>query len=174
LDYSQVIFYIQQLQQQVQLLNLKINSLETRIQQCELMDHSPKTNIEKLEYHFDQLKIEHLDGTLHIGVTPEDLTKTDDFSLPLPQHPSASLYQELQQAFDYNLPPYIQTLESDYDFQLTDAYRQTLLQDMRKQLPNRLTHYMQKDKKPTDEIIPKILHDCKEGLIRWFEQQKKE
>ena len=33
----------------------------------------PSVHVEKLEYKFDQLKVEKLEGTLNIGLNPTDL-----------------------------------------------------------------------------------------------------
>ena len=36
----------------------------------------------ELEYKFDQLKVETLEGTLNIGLNPTDLQGIEDFSVP--------------------------------------------------------------------------------------------
>ena len=35
-----------------------------------------------MEYKFDQLKVETLEGTLNIGLNPSDLQGIEDFSVP--------------------------------------------------------------------------------------------
>ena len=35
-----------------------------------------------MEYKFDQLKVETLEGTLNIGLNPSDLQAIEDFSVP--------------------------------------------------------------------------------------------
>ncbi|WP_020616827.1 spore germination protein GerPC [Paenibacillus daejeonensis] len=64
-----------QTQQQLQQQLLRVADLERQV--CELttrlkvMEEKPSCTIEKLEYRFDQLKVERLDGTLHIGMSPQ-------------------------------------------------------------------------------------------------------
>ena len=63
---------LQRMQQSIEQQNHRIKMLEDMID--DLTDNynelskTPKTNIEKIEYKFDQLKIERLDGTLNIGL----------------------------------------------------------------------------------------------------------
>ncbi|WP_219871463.1 spore germination protein GerPC [Paenibacillus oenotherae] len=56
-------------QQQAALMKLsrEVSMLTERVTSAE---SKPMYNIERLEYNFDQLKVEKLDGTLNIGMTP--------------------------------------------------------------------------------------------------------
>lgn len=51
----------------------KVNDLS---QELTTMRDTPKINVEKIEYKFDQLKVESLDGTLNIGLNPNSLKET--------------------------------------------------------------------------------------------------
>ena len=42
----------------------------------------PPVHIDRMEYKFDQLKVETLEGTLNIGLNPSDLQGIEDFSVP--------------------------------------------------------------------------------------------
>ncbi|SER86138.1 spore germination protein PC [Gracilibacillus ureilyticus] len=173
MDYPALVFYVNQLQQHIQQLQLEINSLETRISQLEQKEGSPKTTIEKLEYHFDQLKIERLDGTLHIGISPEDLNQTDDFSLPFPNHPSPNYLQELNQYTETELPQFIGQLEEEYQYRLTDDYRKILLDDIRKQLPGRISYYASRNDNDQSWVVQQVIGELHHGLHKWFQQQIK-
>ena len=48
------------------------------------LTEKPPVNIERIDYHFDQLKIERLEGTLNIGLNPSDLQNMDEFRIPTP------------------------------------------------------------------------------------------
>lgn len=72
-------------------LEEKIKMIEEKLNQLDQSDEKQsKHTIDKIEYHFDQLKIDHLNGALHIGLSPEDLNlddlktndleETDDYS----------------------------------------------------------------------------------------------
>jgi Spore germination protein GerPC. len=39
----------------------------------------PPLHVEKIDYHFDQLKVERLEGTLNIGINPGQLQDMDEF-----------------------------------------------------------------------------------------------
>ncbi len=179
MDYQMMVYYITQLQQQVQQLYNHINSLENRIQQLEQQNSPNKnTTIEKLEYHFDQLKIERLDGTLHIGVTPEDLHSMDEFSLP--NHnggPLPPVHQALEQYVDQELPGYLQSLEQQYHYPLDSGYRQTLLDDIKQQIASRIAHYQQANVPPeqmNQHILSNVKQEFQIGLRKWFEHKQKE
>ncbi|KAB8139189.1 spore gernimation protein GerPC [Gracilibacillus oryzae] len=171
MDYPTLVFYVQQLQQHIEQLQFQINSLDSRVKQLEQKEQSPKTNIEKLEYHFDQLKIERLDGTLHIGISPEELQQTDDFSLPLPNQPAANHLQALNQYADTQLPPFIGQLEEEYHYRLTDDYRQTLIDDVKKQFPGRISYYASQNGNNPDSVMQQVIEELQMGLRKWFDQQ---
>ncbi|WJH34793.1 spore germination protein GerPC [Paenibacillus sp. CC-CFT747] len=52
----------------------KLLEVEARLAKLESsvasLQDKPQTRIDKIDYHFDQLKVERLDGTLNIGITP--------------------------------------------------------------------------------------------------------
>ncbi|AJY77296.1 hypothetical protein VN24_25465 [Paenibacillus beijingensis] len=72
--------------QQTQLVQLQqqVDRLSRRLQEVE---EKPSCTIEKLEYHFDQLKVEKLDGTLNIGMTPPGSGQLEELGqLSIPNH----------------------------------------------------------------------------------------
>ncbi|WP_186579077.1 spore germination protein GerPC [Aquibacillus kalidii] len=143
--------YINQLHTHIQQQDKRIKKLENRIELLESKgQNSQQTTIEKLEYHFDQLKIERLDGTLHIGLSPEDLKKVDDMSISQPnpnsfQKQADPTNQQLASELDSYLmsegPMMIHQLAQEYSYPLNDAYREMIIHDVRKQLPSRVAHY---------------------------------
>src|SRR5690606_29128650 len=77
--------YLSQLHQTVTAQQKKIHDLEKKIFDLneairELQNRSP-IHIEKIDYQFDQLKIETLDGTLNIAINPNDLQTMDELSV---------------------------------------------------------------------------------------------
>jgi len=83
----------------------KIKQLEMKVAACEKKlfefenEHSTdhQQMIHKIEYHFDQLKIEHLNGTLHIGLSPSDLKNIENFEddLPMTQASDAGIIKNI-------------------------------------------------------------------------------
>src|SRR5699024_7941328 len=108
--------YFYDLHQHIRQQDNKIKQLEFRLREMEENDQDrPNTTIEKIEYNFDQLKIERLDGTLHIGLTPSDPENIDDFGVNKEQSggnsPTAmehTLQSDLQQQIHQDGPAIIQ------------------------------------------------------------------
>ena len=63
----------------IQHLQKKMKSLEKKVEQLE---GRPPVHIDRMEYKFDQLKVETLEGTLNIGLNPSDLQGIEDLSVP--------------------------------------------------------------------------------------------
>lgn len=45
------------------------------------MKENPGTRIDRVEYKFDQLKIERLEGTLNIGLNPAEQEQVENFQI---------------------------------------------------------------------------------------------
>ena len=58
----------------------KIQSLEKQVSEIQ---NRPPVHIDRMEYKFDQLKVETLEGTLNIGLNPSDLQGIEDYSVPM-------------------------------------------------------------------------------------------
>jgi spore germination protein PC len=139
--------YIRQQETVIETLMKRVNQLEENLQ------NAKSNKIEKIEYHFDQLKIERLDGTLHIGLSPQDLANLEDtnfinqanlnqanspnYSPPFKQTIQAELSAYLQQTG----PSIIHQLAVEHNVRLDDGYPSILIQDIEKQLPGRIAFY---------------------------------
>ena len=69
--------------QHQEITNLKASMAELSKEIQKLKD-KPSVTVERLEYKFDQLKVETLEGTLNIGLNPSDLNNIDDLSVTPP------------------------------------------------------------------------------------------
>jgi len=69
---------VNQLQQTVNQLQQTVTKLQTDISSVK---EQSRIHIDKIEYNFDQLKVEKLDGTLTIGLNPSTLRGIEDFSV---------------------------------------------------------------------------------------------
>ncbi|RTE07851.1 spore germination protein GerPC [Paenibacillus whitsoniae] len=76
---------VSKLDQTVQALTQTVSSLKQTVdkQQEDLkaVKEEKRFHIDKIEYNFDQLKVEKLDGTLTIGISPSTLDQIDDFAV---------------------------------------------------------------------------------------------
>ncbi|MFD1361024.1 spore germination protein GerPC [Lentibacillus salinarum] len=136
--------YIYNLYQRIDEQERTIRSLDTRIQQLENhTDQQHHQGLEKIEYHFDQLKIENLNGTLHIGLAPDDLKSIDDFSVPETGNSAVKqqLLPDLNTYLRENGEHLIRDLAHQHHVPMDHIDPNALIEDMAKQLPERIAHY---------------------------------
>ncbi|SFA82015.1 spore germination protein PC [Lentibacillus halodurans] len=134
--------YVYNLYQRIDEQDRTIRSLETRIQQLENNQQNQQTP-ERIEYHFDQLKIENLNGTLHIGAAPDDLNNIEDFSVP--EAGNSTIKQQLLPDLNTYLNEHgkqlIRDLAAQHHVAMDHIDPNILIEDMAKQLPERIAHY---------------------------------
>ncbi|KIQ95710.1 putative spore germination protein gerPC [Anoxybacillus thermarum] len=146
--FKQLEAYLKWQQQKMQSLEQAIHVLQ---QQYEQLKKKPRTTIEKIEYHFDQLKVETLEGTLNIGLNPATFGEDtiENFAVPksqtiIPQ--PTPLFRNIQTAVHSYLQEegehIIARVEQTYERSLDPAYRQFILQDIARQIDDRIHFYL--------------------------------
>jgi spore germination protein PC len=178
--------YLSQIHRYIQQQDDRIKSLEERVTGIE--EETKKTNpttIEKIEYNFDQLKIERLDGSLHIGISPEDLSKVGDMSLgnaasppsPFSISPKQSIYSELDAFMSDEAPTIIQQEMREQHKPIDPQFIQTIIQDIKKQIPSRIAYYEQQatnDERSETEanhyIVDQVKNEISHSLRQFFQQ----
>jgi spore germination protein PC len=157
---------IYKLQQHIETLEKKVTELQNR----------PPVHVDRLEYKFDQLKVETLEGTLNIGLNPSDLQGIEDFSVPnkngsIAPKDRMALFTEIETSLEQYLETNLQSIMKDagqqLNFQVDDSYREFILQDIKKQLANRIEYYLNQPLRSENESP----EQQKEQI---FEQMKKE
>lgn len=147
--------HIQQLYQYIQYQQKKLSHFEKKIESLskdiQMLKDKPPINVERLEYKFDQLKIEKLDGTLNIGVNPADLNNIEDIEVPTPpfqQNAVANpafrqnLLDRVKQYIDKDVLAVIRETEAQLGFKLDHQYRDFIINDLQKQLPQRVDYFI--------------------------------
>jgi spore germination protein PC len=178
-------YYLVKMKQMLEDQNDRIKVLELQIkklkQQITVLAEEPKT----VEYKFDQLKVEKLEGTLHIGIghSAESKDLIEQFNIgqntvQMPGKMERSVienpnYREMIKAMDEffikEAPVYLQSLENKINVPLDEAYRVFILEDVQRQVPGRIKHYLTKYE-PKDERGRKdILQKTKEDIYRGIE-----
>lgn len=165
-----------------------IEALEKRMHKLEKDFQEKNTNtIEKIEYNFDQLKIEHLDGTLHIGLSPNDLANIEDFNVhqnqlqkkepPLKQ----KLITELSSYIHEKGPALIGDFSATYNHPIDEEFQLMMIQDIEKQLPGRISLYEQealKDSAITNDqqakryISDQIKNEIHQSLLNYIQTNR--
>ncbi|WP_261303809.1 spore germination protein GerPC [Paenibacillus andongensis] len=75
---QQVSAYIEMQKQRIDKLEQTVTKLQTDLND---LKNQKGVHIDKIEYKFDQLKVEKLDGTLTIGISPSLLDNIDDLTV---------------------------------------------------------------------------------------------
>lgn len=180
--------YIQTLFEQMRWQTDKLNALEQTVlvlrAEIDVLKNQKKIHIDKVEYKFDQLKVEKLEGTLNIGISPgsiEDLDLQDDD----PGEPDAMMQPELyrqisehiQLKLQEEVPLEIHEVERKNSFSLDRIHRKLVEDDVTKQLDPRIRHYLEQAM-PTvttensaavrDSIYQKVKQDIQSAVMNYF------
>ncbi|MGH0431508.1 spore germination protein GerPC [Bacillus hominis] len=151
--------YLNQLQQALQIQQQAILNLEeqVRLLQEELneLKSRPSSSIGKVEYKFDQLKVENLNGTLNIGLNPFSTKgqQIEDFQVDtetLKVNPETEtnpdfyqgILQEMHRYLDEEAYSRILHFEQEERTPLDEMYRQMMVDDIKKQMEHRLPYYL--------------------------------
>ncbi|MDA1475973.1 spore germination protein GerPC [Bacillus changyiensis] len=144
--------YFQQQTTKIQQLERQLAALQKELIRIR---EQPRTRIDRIEYKFDQLKIEKLDGTLNIGLNPLDPDGVENFEISqqkpgigkLQQELDSQLLQQTRQLidayFNEEMPLLLEQLEDRYDSKLDDSNRYHMIEDIRKQIDSRIRYYAQ-------------------------------
>lgn len=183
----------QQLYQYIDMLNTKIVALEQKVnelsQELLTIKETPKINVERIEYKFDQLKVESLDGTLNIGLNPSNLKDTIE-DLAVEQNVNVKsikdltpykerITKEIQAYIQTELPTLIQDNEMQFQRSLDPSYYEMVQQDLLNQMPQRIDFYLENipyvESKQSEEewerkIISKIKKDIQTALFSFMSQ----
>ncbi|GGE72592.1 spore germination protein GerPC [Priestia taiwanensis] len=186
--------YLQQLHACIQQQEARIRTLETQVttlqKEVEEIKKKPLT-IEKIEYKFDQLKVETLEGTLNIGLNPlNEPTSIEDFEITnqkvnirMDEYKNPTIEQDISSDIHTYLTqhglPRIRELEGEYRIQLTDQYRQLMIEDIRVQVEPRIPYYFsQMQQHPEiinnpallkETILQKMIQDIDQAFIAFIQ-----
>ncbi|PFK43380.1 spore gernimation protein GerPC [Bacillus cereus] len=154
-----VYIYLQQFQQALQKQQETIHTLEEQVrkltEELDELKSRPSSSIGKVEYKFDQLKVENLNGTLNIGLNPfgAHSQQIEDFQVDtetLKVNPETQtnpdfyqdIIQEMHRYLDEEAYGRILHFEQEERTPLDDMYRQMMIDDIKKQMEHRLPYYL--------------------------------
>ncbi|BAH44782.1 probable spore germination protein [Brevibacillus brevis NBRC 100599] len=159
--------YIQQLHDYIQSQNKKIEHMRQMLEQLQQDVNDLKErqipSVIKNEYKFDLLKVERLEGTLNIGLNPKgndsgigDFSINQSMDIPDPPQTSAPLFDRVQneiyQYLEGDAYLVLEKIETECNYPLDQNYRAFILDDIKKQIDQRIKHYL--NDLPTDELEP--------------------
>ena len=175
---NQHFYSVHQLSAQVSKLEQRIRELEQsnyRLQQAlDMLKKNPPIHVERIDYHFDQLKIERLEGTLNIGINPLDPEQIDEIFVQkqgekFPVDPKAlqRLYERLYLFLDRELPPIIEEEKTALGLKLDQSYTEFIKQDLLKQLKNQIERQLSKrNANPEPEQEEEIFETIKRDMVQ--------
>ncbi|TFB22056.1 hypothetical protein E3U55_07075 [Filobacillus milosensis] len=182
--WQQLAYLEQKINQQTQL----IQELKDKIDELsEAQKQSSKSQVEKIEYNFEQLKIETLEGTLNIGLTPhkdlpfEQLDLPEESSEPVTTPMEQQIYNQLLPYIRKEVPKIINDFSNENDINISDEWRVILFQDLRKQLPNRIKQHIQNlnqddrliiDREQVTMLVNHIKKEISQGVTTYLNNTK--
>ncbi|MFJ7745674.1 spore germination protein GerPC [Peribacillus sp. NPDC097295] len=150
------------------------------------MKNKPPIHVDRIEYKFDQLKVESLDGTLNIGLNPNDLNNIDEFAVNnQPIQPGPFLFpgreivaQEIYHDILSGLEEMIRDTEAQLQITLESSYHDFMRQDVERQLHQRINMYFdnlshaerspQQRENVKEKITEKVKSDIQKALIQFI------
>jgi spore germination protein PC len=174
--------YIYQQDKVLRDLQKKIQTIEETVSD---LKKRPSVKVERMEYKFDQLKVETLEGTLNIGLNPSDLQAIEDFSVPGNNgtiHPKErmSMFTEIENSINEYLDSNLQSIMGDtsepLEFPVDDTYRDVILQDIKKQLSTRIEYYLNQPlrdgstgEQQKEWIIEQLKKEIQHGILTFLQ-----
>ena len=167
---SEVMQYLQQLHDYIQTQNKKIEKMKQMIEelQQDIKDLKEKQvpSVIKNEYKFDLLKVERLEGTLNIGLNPKgndsgigELSINQTMNVPSDEQKNSPLFDRVQKEIYRYLESdayhVLERIEEECGYPLNDDYRAFILDDIKKQIDQRIRYYV--NQLPADDLEPEQL-----------------
>jgi spore germination protein PC len=180
--------YLHHLSHVIQNLQDRLYESEQKIQtlqnEYEKLKSDAKMNVGRIEYKFDQLKIERLEGTLNIGLTPKSGEGLlDDLSVGDPSiqmgnqtnsNPLKTDINPINDAVTNRVEQFLQTeaiseiqqIEIKLEFPLNDNYRLFIIEDIRKQIPYRVSQLVETlGRNPNQSSLPNESNSLEDYLF---------
>jgi len=151
-------YYVQQVFNALRIQTEKIRLLEKQLQdlQCEVVSikNNNIASIGPINYHFEQLKIEKLEGTLNIGITPNEGNNLDEAMIngkpigeqegvtPTATALSDKIRPEILKYVQEEVPSQFSRLEKEQNLSIDEQYIQMVTQDLLNQMDGRINEYV--------------------------------
>ncbi|MEK8129796.1 spore germination protein GerPC [Paenibacillus filicis] len=182
--------YFQQLHSYLKWQTDRIRYLESRLdrmeKELEQVKNQDRIHIDKIEYNFDQLKVETLEGTLNVGMSPAGLggQSIDDLAVggkTITTNTSRSeaferIQKQVNSYLDQQLPGELTQLQEQYQLKKEEGLVQKIALDLQGQTGQRIEYYMETVAGPAPRsITPEqervvaddVINDIRAGLDQY-------
>ncbi|MCP3771880.1 spore germination protein GerPC [Paenibacillus sp. MZ04-78.2] len=189
--------YFQKLNDYLKWQTSRLRSLESKVEslskELESLKKQRGLTIERIEYKFDQLKVEKLDGTLNVGISPAGLgeqsvqdMEVGGETIRTNEARSESFARIQQRVTDYlrqSTPAELVQLEEKYQVKLDENATETIIGDLEGQIGQRIDYYLKYGIDPNVVILTteqeqgitdKVIRDIRLGLDQYFLKRKTE
>ncbi|KEQ27298.1 spore germination protein GerPC [Paenibacillus tyrfis] len=187
--------YFQKLNDYLKWQTSRIRSLENKVEslskELESLKKQRGVTIERIEYKFDQLKVEKLDGTLNVGLSPAGLGEqsVEDMEVggetirtnPAKSESFARIQQRVTDYLQQSCPAELVQLEGKYQVKLDEDTTESILGDLQGQIGQRIDYYLNYGLDPNtvvltteqeQSITDKVIRDIRLGLEQYFLKRK--
>ncbi|WEK55573.1 MAG: spore germination protein GerPC [Candidatus Cohnella colombiensis] len=167
---------IVQIEQQLGQLSTQLKGMQDQLNE---LKNKPPLHV---EYHFDQLKVNRLEGTLNVGISPQGMPSIDSLETPNTnqmqdvaeldndtEQPLRIVQQEMSTYMQSQAPNILIDLEQQYQITLDRDERTRVINDVNKQLEGRVRYYATMSTYPsqgTNEERQQWSRSIKEKTIR--------
>lgn len=189
--YQEFQYFDRELQAAIKKQEGRIQNLERLVSQLtkelDELKQKPAVRVDKIEYKFDQLKVETLKGTLNIGLNPSDLQGIDSFEVNNgpgqtfdPKgvfRSSMEMEEEIYQVLETDLLQLVNNAEMRTNQKLSENYYEFIKEDIKKQIPARVQHYIKQSPMPEEDdekeawkqnIIQTLLKEMENGICTFI------
>jgi spore germination protein PC len=181
--------YLQRLHSFIEAQEKRIKNLEKTVRELQeetnILKNRPPIHVERIDYKFDQLKVETLEGTLNIGLNPNDLQNIEDFAVDnkevkAPVSPknfmqkTMEIENEIYRYLESDLPEIVTKVQQNLNISVDDAYHSFIKEDVKKQLPDRIDYHIKQyeisnqgqneDRNMNDAIINQLKAEIQNGV----------
>ncbi|MBY3621931.1 hypothetical protein HGO21_20625 [Acinetobacter sp. CUI P1] len=185
-------YYVQQVFNALRMQAEKIQLLEKQLQDLQGDIDSIKNNktasIGPINYHFEQLKIEKLEGTLNIGITPNEGNNLDEAMIngkpigeqeggtPTATALSDKIRPEILNYVQEEVSSQFSRLEREQNLSIDENYIQMVTQDLLNQMDGRINEYVsqlptaEEGRGYTEEESSSIVEQIKRDIVKAIEQ----
>ncbi|AFH64436.1 spore germination protein GerPC [Paenibacillus caseinilyticus] len=165
--------------------------LESMAQEVDALKKQKGITIEKIEYNFDQLKVDTLEGTLNVGLSPAGLgaASLEDASAGGEQirtntAQSESFARIQKNVFDYltgACPAELSELERQYGVEFGKDFHNVMIGDLQNQVGPRIDYYLKSAGDPGQPVLTeeqekwieaRVIDDVRKGMQQYFVKKK--
>lgn len=170
--------FVQSQERRIKILEKTVKTLSHELQEVK---SRPSIKVDTIEYKFDQLKVETLEGTLNIGLNPSDLEGIEDFEVqnkgisanPSPKNVMKKAMEMEEEIFRYiekDVPSIIKNYAVELNISVEDEHIDFIMEDIKRQIPQRTGHYLsqiqekERSSEANKKVIEKIVKQMKKDI----------